>query len=98
MEKVEDDRGGNGRIDREWNAGEIDESGDGSGDKGRVAGVLFGGLDEAAEAVVLSADFLLDSFEEDFPEGRLVRGEVGGGSVAVEVQLLEGGLEVLGLL
>ena len=56
-----------GEVDREGEAGEINQGGDGSGDEGGVAGVLFEALDEAADAVVFAADFLLEEvFEGEF--------------------------------
>ena len=65
--EVEGDPGGEGGVYWEGEAGEVDEGGDGSGDEGGVAGVLFEALDEAADAVVFAADFLLEEvFEGEF--------------------------------
>jgi hypothetical protein len=69
VEEVEGDCGGDGGINGEGEAGEVDDRGDHAGDEGGIAGVLFAVLDQAAEAVVGAADFLLEAFEEEFPEG-----------------------------
>lgn len=109
MEQVEGDsrsgrlrqRRGNGRIDGEGEAGEVDDRGDHAGDEGGVAGVLFGVLDQAAEAVVGAADFLLEAFAEEFPEGGFgggwVAAETLGVGVVVGDDCVEGGFEVGGL-
>ena len=98
MGEVEGDSGGEGGIDREGEAGEVDEGGDGSGDEGGVAGVLFEALDEAADAVVVAADFLLETFFEDGPEVG-VGGIHGLGGSGFEVdQVFDGGFKVVGVL
>ena len=65
--EVEGDSGVEGGVYWEGEAGEINQGGDGSGDEGGVAGVLFEALDEAADAVVFAADFFLEEvFEGEF--------------------------------
>jgi hypothetical protein len=54
--EVEGDSGGEGGVNRKWEAEEVNQSCDGSGDEGGVAGVLS----KAADAV--GVDFLLELF------------------------------------
>jgi hypothetical protein len=78
--EVEGDSGGEGGVDREGEAGEINQSGDGSSDEGCVARVLFQALDEAADAVVFSADFLLETFFDEGEEWAISEGLGGAGA------------------
>ncbi len=57
--EVEGESGGEGGVYWEGEAAEVNEGGDGSGDEGGVAGVLFEALDEAADAVVFRCRFLV---------------------------------------
>jgi hypothetical protein len=59
--EIEGDPGGECGVYWEGEAGEVNQGGDGSGDDCGVAGVLFEALDEAADAVVFAADFLLEA-------------------------------------
>ena len=57
-------------------------------------------MDQAAEAVVLSADFFLDALEQNLPQRRSRRVLVakhGGYAEAIDIKLVEGGFKVLGL-
>jgi hypothetical protein len=83
--EVEGDSGGEGWVYWEGEAGEIDESGDSSGDEGGVAGVLFERLDEAADAVVVAADFLLEAFFDQGEERAIAEGDGGAGAELEEV-------------
>lgn len=85
MGEVEGDSGGEGRVYGEGEAGEVDEGGEGSGDKGGVAGVLFEALDEAADAVVVAADFLLETFFDQGEERAIAEGDGGAGAELEEV-------------
>ena len=81
--EIESDSGCESRVDREGEAGEINQGGDGSGDEGGVAGILFEALDEAADAVVFAADFLL---EAGFDEGEelTIAEDLGGAGADLE--------------
>jgi hypothetical protein len=85
MENVKGNGGGDRGVNGEGNAGEIDQCCDYACDQGGVAGVLFCRLDEAAEAVVIAADFLADALEQDFPEGGL--GGIKGGNCAEAISI-----------
>ena len=83
--EVEGDPGGEGGIYWEGEAGEVNQGGDGSGDEGGVAGVLFEALDEAADAVVFAADFLLEAGFDEGEELTIAEGLGGAGADLEEV-------------
>lgn len=62
--EVEGDAGGEGGVDRDGEAGKVDQGSDGSSDEGSVAGILFQRLNQAADAVIVATDFLLEAFLE----------------------------------
>ena len=83
--EVEGDSGGEGGVYWEGEAGEVNQGGDGSGDEGGVAGVLFEALDEAADAVVFAADFLLEAGFDEGEELAIAEGLGGAGADLEEV-------------
>jgi len=83
--EIEGYPGGEGGVYWEGEAGEINQGGDGSGDEGGVAGVLFEALDEAADAVVFATDFLLEAGFDEGEEFTIAEGLGGAGADLEEV-------------
>ena len=94
--EVEGDSGGEGGVYWEGEAGEVNQGGDGSGDEGGVAGILFEALDKAADAVVFAADFWLEAGFDEGEELTIAEGLGGAGAELEEV--FEGDFGVLGEL
>ena len=83
--EVESDSSGEGGVYWEGEAGEVNQGGDGSGDEGGVAGILFEALDKAADAVVFAADFLLEAGFDEGEEFTIAEGLGGAGADLEEV-------------
>ena len=83
--EIEGDPGGECGVYWEGEAGEVNQGGDGSGDEGGVAGILFEALDEAADAVVFAADFLLEAGFDEGEELTIAEGLGGAGADLEEV-------------